>query len=95
MIEFSFKLYVAGESMRSRQATVNIRRLADEKLAGRYELTVIDVVKDPEAAEADRILTTPTLVKERPAPPRRVTGDLSDATLVLAALALDELEETL
>jgi circadian clock protein KaiB len=49
---------------------------------------VVDVVHDPDAAEHARILTTPTVVREHPAPPRRVTGDLGDAARVLAALDL-------
>ena len=39
-------------------------------------------------ADEYRILTTPTVVREAPAPRRRVTGDLGDTAQVLAALAL-------
>ena len=88
MRQFLFTLYVAGDSPRSHQAAANLRRLGEERLGGDYELTIIDVVQDPERAESERILTTPTLVKERPAPVRRVTGDLSDSGLVMLALAL-------
>jgi circadian clock protein KaiB len=49
---------------------------------------VVDVLQDPERAEAARILTTPTVVREAPAPARRVTGDLSDLRTVVAALGL-------
>lgn len=82
-------LYVAGQTPRSERAIGNLRRLATESLGDDHELAVIDVVADPEAAERARILTTPTLVKESPAPPRRVTGDLSDGATVLFALALE------
>lgn len=83
-----FTLFIAGDSMRSRLAEDNVRRLGDEQLAGRYDLAVVDVTTDPGAAEQHRILTTPTLLKESPGPRRRVTGDLSDATQVMYALAL-------
>src|SRR5215211_2327062 len=86
---YLFRLFIAGDSLRSRQAVTNLRRLVDERLAGRYQLTVIDVMADPESAEAARVLTTPTLVKEAPAPPRRVTGDLTDAGQVIVALGLE------
>jgi circadian clock protein KaiB len=82
-------LYIAGQSTRSLTAIANLRRLGEQDLAGRYELTVVDVLEDPDAAEQARILTTPTLIKESPAPSRRVTGDLSDARKVLIGLALD------
>jgi len=88
MTELVLTLYVAGDTMRSREAIANLRRICDEMLGGRPSCDVVDVLADPEAAESQRILTTPTLVRERPAPPRRVTGDLSDPQRVLASLAL-------
>ena len=90
MRQFLFTLYVAGESPRSHQAAANLRRLVEDWLGGgEYEVTVVDVTREPQRAEEQRILTTPTLVKESPGPVRRVTGDLSDPGRVLAALALD------
>ena len=50
------------------------------------ELVVVDVLEDPESAETGRVLTTPTLVREQPAPARRITGDLSDLARVADAL---------
>ena len=86
MIQFT--LFIAGDTYRSQRAVANLRRLGDERLGGRYELVVVDVTTDPQAAETDRILTTPTLVKRSPGTPRRVTGDLIDFDQVLMALAL-------
>jgi circadian clock protein KaiB len=83
-----FTLYVAGKTPRSIQAAANLNRFGRERLGGAYDLTVIDVAAEPERAEAARILTTPTLVKEAPGQTRRVTGDLSDAERVFVALGL-------
>ena len=83
-----FTLYVAGQSPRSAQAVANLERLGQERLGGAYDLTVVDVADQPERAEAARILTTPTVVKEAPGQARRVTGDLSDAERVFLALGL-------
>ncbi|HYD53871.1 MAG TPA: circadian clock KaiB family protein [Gemmatimonadaceae bacterium] len=84
-----FTLYVAGaEAPRARQAVANLRRLGEQRLLGRFALRVVDVVADPASAERERILTTPTLVKESPEPVRRLTGDLGDADRVLLFLAL-------
>ena len=83
-----FTLYVAGRTPRSLQAAANLDRLGKERLGGQYDLTIIDVANEPERAEAARILTTPTLVKEAPGQARRVTGDLSDAERVFIALGL-------
>lgn len=84
----SFVLYIAGDSYRSQRAIANLRRLGEERLAGKYDLKIVDVRADPESAERDRILTTPTLIKRSPAPPRRVTGDLGDFEQVMLALSL-------
>lgn len=82
-------LYIAGQTPRSQRALANLRRLGEDQLAGSYDLSVVDVTEDPEAAEAARILTTPTVVRESPAPVRRVTGDLADLERVLFGLGLD------
>jgi circadian clock protein KaiB len=93
MDHITLTLYVAGPSPRSRAAESNLRALCRERLGGRAKLKVVDVVQDPEAAERERVLTTPTVVREQPAPPRRVTGDLGDAARVLAALDLAPLPQ--
>lgn len=84
----NFVLYIAGDTYRSQRAIANLRRFGEERLAGKYELTVVDVRTDPGSAERDRILTTPTLIKRSPAPSRRVTGDLGDFEQVMLALSL-------
>lgn len=89
MSSIRFKLYIAGQTSRSARAVASLRRLAEQSLRGRCEMVVIDVLEDPDAAETDRVLTTPTLIKEAPAPTRRVTGDLSDDEKVLMGLGLD------
>ncbi len=87
---YSFVLFIAGDSLRSTQAEQNLRRMAEARLGGQYDIAVVDVTLDPERAELERILTTPTVLKSRPGPPRKVTGDLSDMDKVMLALALPE-----
>ena len=53
---------------------------------GAYELEIIDVLEHPQVAEDERILATPTLIKQLPPPLRRVIGDLSDTEKVLLGL---------
>ena len=88
MSQLRLKLFIAGDSPRAREAAANLARLCEEQLGGEVEVETVDVVEQPELAEAYRILTTPTVVKDAPLPRRRATGDLRDATQVLAALAL-------
>lgn len=94
MDRYLFTLFVAGRSSRSRQAIANLRRLGEERLHGRYELEVVDVLADPEQAESARVLTTPTVVKHGPGPARRATGDLSDVERVVLALDLTDTDPT-
>lgn len=91
MTIYRFCLFVTGATPRTEQAIANLRRLCDEQLQGKYELTIVDVLDRPEVAEEERILATPMLVKEAPLPRRRITGDLSDATQVLTMLGLSEI----
>src|SRR4051812_11596806 len=80
------RLYIAGDSPRSRLALASVRRLEDSSLAGRYRLEVIDVLEEPARAEADRILATPTLLRLSPEPAHRILGDLANLDHLVAAL---------
>lgn len=86
--KYLLKLYITGATPRAQFAIDNLRRICEEELGGAYELEVIDVLEHPEVAEQDRILATPTLIKQLPPPLRRVIGDLSDKEKVLLGLEL-------
>ena len=88
MERYLLKLYVTGRSPRSERAIANLHRICTEALGDGYDLEVVDVLEQPQRAERDRILVTPTLVRQAPPPPRRVLGDLSDAARVLWGLDL-------
>jgi circadian clock protein KaiB len=86
LARFQLKLYITGSSTRAETAIANLRRICETDLRGEYELEIIDVLEHPEIAENDRILATPTLIKQLPPPLRRVIGDLSDRDKVLLGL---------
>ena len=83
---YVLKLYVTGSSPRTSVAIANLQRICEQELQGRYELQVIDVLENPQLAEDEKILATPTLIKHLPPPLRRVIGDLSDKEKVLLGL---------
>jgi circadian clock protein KaiB len=83
---FLLKLYVTGKSPKADAAVANLRRICEDELQGEYELEIIDVLENPQIAEDERILATPTLIKQLPPPLRRVIGDLSDRHKVLLGL---------
>lgn len=88
MSNYLLKLYITGQTPRSRRAIDNLRRICEDELYGQYEMHVIDVLERPQLAEDEKILATPTVVKELPVPIRRIIGDLSDAEKVLLGLDL-------
>ena len=92
---YILKLNVAGNTPNSMRALKTLRNILDEEFRGVYALKVIDVLKNPQLAEEDKILATPTLAKILPPPVRRIIGDLSDRERVLIGLDLlyDELSE--
>ena len=83
---YLFSLFVTGSTPKSLRAIRNIRTLCEEKLHGRYELTVIDIYQHPELVKPEQIIVTPTLIKKRPFPFRKVIGDLSNTDRLLLGL---------
>lgn len=87
---YLLKLYITGNTPRSRRAIANLQRFCEEELQGNGEVTVIDVLEQPQLAEDEHILVTPTLIKEFPLPRQRIIGDLSDSQTVLFGLSIVE-----
>ena len=85
---FVLRLYVAGLTIRSESAIAAIKDVCEKYLAGRYDLRVVDVSREPELARQEQILAAPTLVKSEPLPVRRLVGDLSDRPKVLSSLGI-------
>ena len=81
---------LTGATPRSVRAVENIKKLCEEHLKGRYELTVTDILQQPDLLKEDLIIAAPTLVKELPLPIRRFIGDLSDTEKILIGLDLKE-----
>jgi circadian clock protein KaiB len=85
---WELRLYVAGKTSRSVLALENLKRICNERLAGKYRIEVIDLIKNPALAKGDQILALPTLVRRLPEPVRKIIGDLSNEERVLVGLDL-------
>ena len=88
MNKYLLKLFITGQTIRSGRAITNLRRILEKELGTGYELIIVDVLEHPQDAEHEKILATPTLIKEFPPPVRRIIGDLSDTKQVLLGLEL-------
>jgi len=86
---YKFRLFIAADTLNSVQAEGNLNALCKAHLAGRHEIEVIDVFKDPKRAVAEGVRMTPTLLKMAPGPVRRIVGSLTDTDRVMQTLGLD------
>lgn len=81
------RLYVSSESVNCGRAVSTLRSLVGQLPPKELRLQIIDVAKDVEAAEADRILFTPTLLlRNGSGHVTRFLGDLSNPVLMLEML---------
>ena len=87
---YVLRLFVAGASPNSVRAIANIRAICAQHLEGRHTLEIIDVRKNAAAAQREQIIALPLLIKDSPAPARRLIGDMSDTLRVLRGLGLAE-----
>jgi circadian clock protein KaiB len=87
-------LYIAGMTAAARNAIENQRAICrDLPTAQQCEIEIIDIIQDPEAAERENILATPTVIRQLPPPVSRLIGELADKDQVIAGLKLIDLTE--
>jgi CheY-like chemotaxis protein len=75
-------LYVTPTSPPSIKAQRNMEKLLERLRRLEIDFEVLDPAREPERAEKDKVVFTPTLVKRGPAPPVWILGDLSDPAVV-------------
>ncbi len=88
---YTLRLYIIGNTALSSKAIQNIQKMCRERLAGRYELEVIDIFQQPHLASQAQIIAAPTLVRQLPLPLRKLVGDMADEKRLL--IGLDILEK--
>jgi circadian clock protein KaiB len=86
--KYILRLYVTGVTPRSTKAILNVKKMCEEYLQGRYELQVIDIYQQPKLAQGEQIIAAPTLIKKLPLPLRRLIGDMSDTERFLVGIDL-------
>ena len=83
---YAMTLFVMGASRLSLQAVSRVKEFCEEELAGHYDLEVIDLYRMPERAKLAKVIAAPTLLRDKPNPVRRVTGDMSDRARLRAVI---------
>ncbi|MGE5638973.1 MAG: circadian clock KaiB family protein, partial [Clostridia bacterium] len=72
--KWELRLYTAGQSPKSLAAMRNLKKVCEEHLPGRYEIEVVDLLKNPRLAKDHQIVAIPTLVRKLPDPIRKIVG---------------------
>jgi hypothetical protein len=74
------------------KARRNMERMIAEFPAAPIRFEVLDLAREPERAESDNVVFTPTLVKRSPEPRAWFLGDLSDRRVVADLLHMCGIE---
>ena len=85
---WDLRLYIAGRTLKSMMALANLKKICEASLKGKYKISVIDLLKNPQLAKDDQILALPTLVRMLPKPMKRIIGNLSSIERVLVGFDL-------
>lgn len=83
---YKFRLYVAGDSPNSLQATANLRAFCAEHLPDLHQIEIVDVLHEPKRALDEGVFLTPTLVRLSPQPVRKIIGTLKESSVLLQLL---------
>jgi circadian clock protein KaiB len=86
--QYVLRLYVSGATPQSTLAIMNVKKICDSHLRGRYALEVIDIYQEPDLAKRDQVIAVPTLIKRLPHPVRKLIGDMSNTERLLDGLGV-------
>jgi circadian clock protein KaiB len=91
--KYELTLFVAGASTLSARAVTNVTAVLEQHLAGRYQLKVVDIYREPAQVIQEGVLASPTLVRHLPTPRRVLVGDMSKTSSLLRVLDIGVLAE--
>jgi circadian clock protein KaiB len=78
MAKLCFHIFIAGKSSRNEQLVRHYQEACQALLDSHtYELTIIELLREPQQAERHKILATPTICRTNPAPEKRIIGNFS------------------
>jgi circadian clock protein KaiB len=88
---YYFKLFISPNTILSAKALINSKSIFEHYLKGNYELEIININENNEKAIEENVITIPLLIKKKPLPEIRISGDLSDIDKVVKELLLDKI----
>jgi len=84
--QFDVRLFIAEDAEAVSGIARQVRDMLDQALPDRYLLQIIDVVSNPERAEREQVLMTPTLVLRYGHEECRMIGDPTNLAKLRALL---------
>lgn len=75
---YVIRLFVTGNAPNSRLAKQNLKRLQEKLSKYRFEIDIIDINHDPQAALEEGVYVTPALQILKPDPGQLIFGNLND-----------------
>ena len=88
MAKYQLKLYLAGVTPDNQSMIIHFKELLNTELNNDYSLEVIDVLENPELAEDEKILATPTVVRELSGDIKKFILDLDNNKSLLIGMNL-------
>ena len=86
--DIELSLYVKCMNKDSNRLLAKLIKFCDDQFRENYTLNLYDLSKDDSPSRINKVMATPTLVRERPKPARRITGDLTNIHKSMLALKL-------
>ena len=82
----TLRLYVSGITVENQEDILQFKKMLKDKSNGKYKLEVIDVFEQPELAEGEKIIATPTVVKGIQEPMKKVILNFSSKEKILMGM---------
>jgi len=77
-----FRLYIIKQAPSASETILKLKSFLDSNFKNSYTLDVIDILAYPEKAIMDNIMASPTLIKVKPHPQKRVVGGIHFSRLL-------------
>lgn len=82
------KLYIAGISPDNQNTIIKFKDILSTRLGDNYSLEIIDVLENPELAEGEKIICTPTIVRCLPGPAQKIILNFNSEERMLLGMDL-------
>jgi circadian clock protein KaiB len=78
MHHYEFTLFISQRQRGGMCAVESVEQVCERHIKNDYKLKIVDIEDEPDEAERNYVLATPTLIVEWPLPKRRVIGCFTD-----------------